>query len=209
MAAPAEDLRRFSDACVRNREPIAAVLAPLLDAASRVLEIGAGTGQHAVHFAGAFPDVLWQPIDRPEWLPSIDAWRALEGPPNLLPPLPFDLFDDALPEGAKVASPYDAVVAINVLHIAPEAAMARLFAHARASVPTGGVVFVYGPFRAPDRPLEPSNEAFDAWLKARDPASGIRETAVLDAIAAEAGFTLEGDVAMPANNRSRWWRRTG
>ncbi len=205
---PPGDRRRFSEACVRNQGPIAEVLGPLLSGARSVLEIGAGTGQHAVHFARAFPHLVWQPIDRAEWLPGIAAWRDAEGPQNLRPPLCFDLFDASLPAGLGSPDAIDAIVAINVLHIAPADAMARLFAHARAALRPGGLVFVYGPFRSPDRTLEPSNAEFDAWLRARDPESGLRDTTTLDAIARDAGFTLEGDTAMPANNRSRWWVRT-
>jgi SAM-dependent methyltransferase len=194
--------KRFSEACERNRDPIADVLSTILPEHGLVWEIGAGTGQHAVHFAQRFKQLRWQPTDRPEWLAGIESWRADAELPNLLEPLRFDLFDAEPPVPAA-----DVVIAINVLHIAPAAASRELFRHAAQVLPQDGMLFVYGPFRDPTRPLEPSNAAFDAMLRARDPASGLRDVAQLDADARAAGFVLQADVAMPANNRSRWWRR--
>ncbi len=196
------DDRRFSEACLRNRDPIGDELARILPERGLVLEIGAGTGQHAVDFSTRFPGLTWQPADRSDNLPSIEAWRQHSGSatPNLRPALPFDLFDDAPP----VASA-DAVLAINVLHIAPADAIPRLFAHARSILGPGGLIIVYGPFRYPDHPLEPSNLAFERTLQATDPRRGIRDVTTLDAYAASLGFRFGGDVALPANNHLRWW----
>lgn len=198
------DPRRSSDAAVRNRGPIGEVLARLLPPPTPrlVLEIGAGTGQHAVDFATRFPHLTWQPADRPEHHPSIEAWRHFAALPNLRPVLPFDLFDPQPPLPRA-----DALLAINVLHIAPASAIPRLFAHAAALLPLGGLVIVYGPFRYPDRPLEPSNLAFEEALRRADPARGIREVLTLDAEAHAQGFTLGGDESLPANNHVRWWSR--
>lgn len=198
------DDRLFSDACLRNRDPIGDVLAHILPERGLVLEVGAGTGQHAVDFATRFPALSWQPADRPDYHPSIEAWRRHSGTatPNLRPALPFDLFDEAPPLPAA-----DVLVAINVLHIAPAAAMPRLFAHASSMLSHGGLVVVYGPFRYPDRPLEPSNLAFERTLQATDPRRGIREVTTLDALAAAQGFVLGGDTPLPANNHLRWWLR--
>lgn len=196
--------RRFSDACERNREPIADVLRSILPETGRVIEVGAGTGQHAVHFARTFPGIAWQPVDRPEWLDSIRAWRTAEGTENLHEPMLFDLFDDHPP-----STEADAVVAINVLHIAPEPAIIQLFRHASEMLKPGGIVYVYGPFRYVNRALELFNTDFDRWLRTRDPASGVRDVEQVDAEATRHGFVLDGDVAMPANNRSRWWRFRG
>ena len=199
---PQPDLRQTSQACLRNREPIGDALTPLLREGDLVFELGAGTGQHAVDFAGRFPFVTWQPADRPENHPSIAAWRDFAGLPNLLPVLGFDLFDETAPL-AKA----DLVLAINVLHIAPEPASRHLFRHAARLLGPGGLVVVYGPFRYPDRELEPSNVEFERWLQSVDPARGLREVTTLDGYAAAHGFAFEGDLALPANNHLRWWRK--
>jgi trans-aconitate methyltransferase len=198
------DLRRFSDASVRNRGPIGDILARLLPPPNHrlVFEIGAGTGQHAVDFATRFPHLTWQPADRPDNHPSIEAWRESAALPNLRPVIPFDLFDPHPPLPRA-----DVLLAINVLHIAPASAISRLFFHAAALLPPGGLVIVYGPFRYPDRPLEPSNLAFEQALQLGDAERGIREVVTLDAEAHVHGFTLGGDEALPANNHLRGWSR--
>jgi len=202
------DGRLHSEACARNRDPIGDALALILPPSGTVLEIGAGTGQHAVFFSRRFPALSWQPLDRPEWLGSITAWRDAEGPPNLHAPVRFDLYDPELPDAVMAKAPFAALVSINVLHIAPAAATAHLFRHALAVLPPEAPVFVYGPFIDPTRPLEPSNAAFDAFLRRRDPESGLRSVTDVDATARSFGYRLEADQPMPANNRARWWRRT-
>jgi cyclopropane fatty-acyl-phospholipid synthase-like methyltransferase len=195
--------KQFSSACERNREPILSVLDDILADAERVLEIGSGTGQHAAYFARHLSHLQWQPTNRPGRLDSIRAWRQDAELPNLAEPLELDLFDDQWS-----VEPVDAVVAINVIHIAPWPATERLFEHASNLLSQGGLVYLYGPFRYTDRPLEPSNERFDEWLEERDPNSGIRQFEEVDALAKEHGFELVEDRAMPANNRSIWWQRT-
>lgn len=196
-----DDARKTSEACLRNRVPIGDALSRL--GLSRfVFEVGAGTGQHAVDFAARFSHLTWQPADRPESHASIEAWRLHARLPNVLPVVSFDLFDEVAPVAHA-----DCVLAINVLHIAPEAASRHLFRHAECLVPAGGLVVVYGPFRYPECPLEPSNLEFERWLQSVDPERGIREVVTLDRYAADHGFELEVDESLPANNHLRAWRR--
>lgn len=195
--------RRHSPACARNTQPIGDQLARLLPQRGVVLEIGAGTGEHAVAFARRFSTVTWQPVDRPGHLDSIEAWRREADLPNLRPALAFDLFAPHPPVPAA-----DAVFCANVLHIAPPEATAALFRHAAALLPHGATLIVYGPFRYRDRPLEPSNAAFDLSLRSRDPQMGLRYAEDVDAAAGAHGLALGEDIAMPANNRLRWWSRT-
>jgi len=193
---------RHSDACERNKDPILEVLREVLPEAPRVLEIGSGTGQHAVYFAEQLEGVRWQPADRPGRTDSVEARRRRSGLENLEEPLELDLFDDEW----EVES-VDALVAINVLHIAPWSATERLFEHAARVVRDPGVVYCYGPFRYRDRELEPSNRRFDEMLSSRDPEMGLREVESVRERAREQGFELAADRAMPANNRSLVWRR--
>ncbi len=195
-------MKRFSKACERNKEPIGDVLADILPDDGLVLEVGSGTGQHAVAFARRFPHIRWQPTDRPGRLDSIRAWRADADLDNLNEPLEFDLFDDAPPVDRA-----DAVVAINVIHIAPADAIAPLFTHADAVLDEGAPVILYGPYRYRDRELEPSNEQFDRHLQARNPESGLRVFEDVDDIAADHGFEHVATKRLPANNDIHWWRR--
>lgn len=192
----------FSPAAERNRGPILDVLRELLTRPGDVVEVGCGTGQHAVAFARALPHLTWHPTNGPGGIADAAARIAAEPSPNLRAPVAFDLFGPA-PLRSAVA-----IYAANVVHIAPWPATERLFAHADALLDDEGIVVLYGPFRYADRPLEPSNAAFDAQLRAGDPERGIRDLdAVLD-VAAQHGFQLAGDRPMPANNRTLWFART-
>lgn len=193
-------MKAFAPACERNKDPILSVLHEILPHRGVVLEIGSGSGQHAVYFARHLPGIQWIPSDRAGELGSVVAWRADGGPANLAPPIALDLYDGQWPLEAA-----DAVVCINTIHIVAWPAVAKLFDGAGRLLSSGGLLYVYGPFRYADRPLEPSNESFDGWLKARDPRSGIRAFEDTDALARRCGFELGGDRAMPANNRSIWW----
>ena len=194
--------RRSSPSAARNRDPILEVLRRVLPAEGRVLEIAAGTGEHAVHFAGALSGLTWQPTDPDaDSRRSIAAWRAEVGLPNLLPPLDLDVTRE-WPEGDV-----DAVVCINMLHISPWTSTTALMAGVGARLSEGGVLFVYGPFRRIGVPTAPSNEAFDESLRSRNPAWGLRD---LDAVEAEArgrGLILREVVEMPANNLSLVFER--
>lgn len=195
-------MKRSSPSCERNKEPILAVLREILTAPGLVLEIASGSGQHAVHFARALPHLTWQPTDTAENLPSISAWRAEAGLSNLREPLALDLFADNWPVPEA-----QAVVCINTIHIVSWQGVERLFAGAGRLLAPGGILYVYGPYRYAGRPLEPSNEDFDRWLKARDPASGVRLFEDVNRLAERNRLVLAGDRAMPANNRSIWWQK--
>jgi SAM-dependent methyltransferase len=197
-----QELRR-SPAFPKNRDPILASLRDALGDGARVLEVGSGPGEHAAWFAGQMPGVTWTPSDVPARAQWSAAWVAHAALPNLLAPRALDL---AAPDWG-IDGEYDALVAINVMHASWPGAPAALFGHAARALAPGGVVFVYGPYRYADRPLEPSNAAFDARLKARDPGFGVPDFEAVDALARAAGFALEVDRAVPSNNRAIWWRK--
>ena len=195
---------RAAPAVARNREAIGQVLRGLLPSPARVLEIASGTGEHAVWCAGEMPDVIWQPTDRDaDALASIAAWRDQAGLVNILPPLPLDAeAPDSWPTGG-----FDAVVAINMIHIAPWSATAGLLRGAARVLEPGGLLYLYGPFRTPGVPLAPSNAVFDADLRARDAAWGIRDIEAVAAAAANLRLTLVETTTMPANNLSLVFHR--
>jgi SAM-dependent methyltransferase len=194
-------MKPVAPSCERNRNPILAVLREVLPTSGVVLEIGSGTGQHAAWFSAQLPGLVWQPTDLAENLPGIHAW-AVEGGPGLREPLVLDVVDQHWPVDAV-----DAVVCINAMHIISWSGVKALFAGVDRVLKPGGVLYVYGPYRYRDRPLEPTNEEFDEWLHMRNPESGIRYFEDVDALARGIGLRLAGDRAMPANNRSIWWLR--
>lgn len=194
---------RTAPAVARNRDPILAVLRRVLPAQGLVLQIAEGSGEHAVHFAAALPDLNWQPTDRDAAaLNSIAAWRAQAGLPNLLAPLELDVTSQSW----RVARA-DAVLCINMIHIAPWRAIEGLMTGAARVVPTGGVLFLYGPYKLDGSHTAPSNEAFDADLRARNPEWGVRDLDDVRSLAAQHGFEFVERVAMPANNLSVVFRR--
>jgi hypothetical protein len=196
-------MKRHAPAAERNREPIAAVLAEELPASGIVLEIASGTGEHAVHFGKIFPSLTWQPSDPdPDARASIEAWRADERPPNVAPPLELD----ASASGWPIARA-DAVVCINMVHISPVQATEGLFAGAAHLLSPGSPFVLYGPYLEDEVETAPSNLAFDASLKARNPAWGLRSIVWLDEVAASHGFARTRRVAMPANNLTLVYRR--
>lgn len=189
--------RMMSPAAARNRQPILDVLSVILPERARILEVASGSGEHGVHFAAARPGWEWQPSDpNPEARDSISAWREHAGLANLLAPLPLDV------AGIWPAGPFDAVVAINLIHISPWEVTEALMARAAQRLREGGVLYLYGPYRRDGRHTAASNAAFDADLKARDPRWGVRD---LESVVAEGqahGFMLEKAIEMPANNLS-------
>jgi SAM-dependent methyltransferase len=187
-----------SPAVARNRDPILAVLRRVLPARGTVLEIASGTGEHAVHFAAGLPHLTWQPTDPDtDALASIAAHRASAQLPNLLAPLVLDACAPTWP-----VTRADAVVAINMIHIAPWSAAKGLLAGAGRLLAPGGVLYLYGPFKENGRRTAPSNAAFDASLRARDTRWGVRDLDAVAALAREHGLALSERVAMPANNLS-------
>lgn len=193
----------FAPACERNRESILAVLREAMVDTRQVLEIGSGTGQHAVHFAAAMPWLAWQCSDVASQLAGIASWQREAALPNLPPPIAIDVRDDAWP-----ASSIDAVFSANTLHIMDWAAVEAFFRGVGALLgQPGDLLVVYGPFNYGGTYTSDSNCTFDAWLKARDPGSGLRDFERVDALARAVGLQLEADTAMPANNRCLLWRR--
>ena len=191
-----------SSAAARNREPILAVLKRILPARGIVLEIASGTGEHAVHFAAGLPHLTWQPSDHAtDALDSIAAHRASARLPNLLAPVELDAAARAWPVARA-----DAVVAINMIHIAPWSAAEGLIAGAGRALPTGGVLYLYGPFKQDGRHTSPSNADFDAGLRARDSDWGVRDVAEVSALAHAQGLELVERISMPANNLSLVFR---
>lgn len=199
------DRKQHAPATVRNREPIREVLARELPPRGTVLEIASGSGEHALHFARAFPDLLWQPSDASEAaLASIAAWRAEAELPNLCAPVALDVAAPAWPIERA-----DAIVCINLVHIAPWEAALAMFAGAARLLAAGALLYLYGPYRFDGAFTAPSNAEFDRWLRDRDPRWGVRDVDELARAAAGHGFALREVVAMPANNHSlvfRAWR---
>ena len=178
------DGARTSPSTARNRRPILEVLRPRLPDRARVLEVASGAGEHAVFLSAGLPGVSWHPSDcDAEALASIEAWRAAAGPANLAPPIRLD-----------------AVVCINMVHISPWAASEGLMAGAARVLAPGGRLFLYGPYIEPGVATAPSNLAFDASLKSRDAAWGLRDLGDIRALAAAHGLAFAERIAMPANN---------
>jgi len=201
------ELRQHAPATARNRDAILAVLRRVAPATGTVLEVASGSGEHAAHFAAALPGLMFQPSD-PDGVrrASIDAWCA--GIANVRPALALDAAGDAWPAG-----PFDVVLCCNMIHIAPWAAAEGLLAGAAKVLGLGqvlgqgGALLLYGPFRRGGAHIAPSNAAFDADLRARDPAWGVRDLEDVDALARRAGLGGPEVVGMPANNLCVIWRR--
>jgi SAM-dependent methyltransferase len=192
------DHRRSAPAVARNAAPIAEVLRGVLPARGLVLEIASGSGEHALHFAREFPDLLFQPSDpEPAALRSIDAWRAEAGLFNLLPALALDARAAEWPVAAA-----EAILCINMIHISPWAATAGLMRGAGRLLVPGAPLYLYGPYRQAEVETAPSNVAFDESLRARDPLCGLRDLEDVVAEAEANGLRLDRIVAMPANNLS-------
>lgn len=192
----------YSQAAENNRAPILAQLQRRLADARSVLEIGAGTGQHAVAFAGALPALCWQPTEHPAALATLAPRCAAAGLANLAEPRGLDMRRGPWP------APWpDAIYTANTLHIVAKELVEALFAGCGKHARVGSQLLVYGPFNYGGKFTSPSNAQFEEWLQARDPASGIRDQEWVTSLAVAAGYALEEDLAMPANNRLLCWRK--
>ncbi|MDX6749899.1 DUF938 domain-containing protein [Geminicoccaceae bacterium 1502E] len=197
------DDRLHAPATLRNRDAILTVLHEVLPARGLVLEVASGSGEHVVHFAAALPSLTFQPSDSdPRARLSVAAWAETAGLANLRPPLVLDAAASQWPLAAA-----DAVLCINMIHIAPWSAVEGLVKGAGAILPPGAPLYLYGPFRRHGAHTAPSNAAFDESLRERNPAWGVRDLEDVAALAATAGFSPPTVSAMPANNLSVVFRR--
>ncbi|WP_289297569.1 DUF938 domain-containing protein [uncultured Reyranella sp.] len=196
-------MRREAPAAARNRQPILEVLQPRLPTEGLVLEIASGTGEHVVHYAAARPGLVFQPSDPDaDARASIDDWVRTLGLANVRPALEIDVTRPVWPVERA-----DAVLCCNMIHIAPWDAAIGLVEGAARLLPTGGLLFTYGPYRREGRHTAPSNEAFDADLRRRNPAWGVRDLEAVVDLAGKAGFSPPEIVEMPANNLSLLFKR--
>jgi hypothetical protein len=198
-------MKQHAPAAERNKQPILNVLDPVLPTGARVLELASGTGQHAAFICSQRPDLIWQPSDiNPEALGSIEAWRQSAPSPNLQPPIELDISAPTLPPIAN--QPWQAIVAINLIHISPWAVTVAIMEHSSQRLAAGGLLYFYGPFFRPNETPAPSNLAFDQSLRERDAAWGIRQLDEVQQVAERTGLILENIVPMPANNFSVLFR---
>jgi len=192
----------YAESCIENRAPIFAALEPRLKDCTSLLEIGSGTGQHAVYFAAELPRLVWQTSDLAANHAGIMAWLDEAALPNVRRPLSLDVVADDWPPGL-----FDAVFSANTAHIMPASAVEAMFHGVGCVLRPGGQFLLYGPFNYAGRFTAPSNERFEGWLKERDPLMGIRDVVWLRELAAAADMALAEDIEMPVNNRMLVWRK--
>ncbi|AKH21537.1 DUF938 domain-containing protein [Sedimenticola thiotaurini] len=195
-------MKPYSESCEQNREPILSVIQPLFADLTQILEIGSGTGQHAVYFAARMPHLVWHTSDCAEYHAGIRLWLEEAALPNVRPPLHLDVARSDWPTLGV-----DGVFSANTAHIMHWPEVEAMFAGVGALLPAGGRFALYGPFNYQGRFTSASNARFDGWLKQRDPAMGVRDFEALDGLAREAGMLLMDDFEMPANNRILCWQR--
>lgn len=197
-----EDEKPFAPAAEQNKAPILQVIGPLLADAREVLEIGSGTGQHAVYFARNLPHLRWQTSDLPEKLPGIRMWIGDADCPNLLPPLALDVTAE------WPRHTYDAAFSANTLHVMSASEVSAMFRGVAHVLAPGGLLLLYGPFSYGGRHTSESNARFDESLKARYAGGGIKDLDTLGDLGRENGLALTQDFSMPVNNRVLAWQRT-
>lgn len=196
-------MKPYAESADQNKAPILEVLREVFADRRRVLEIGSGTGQHAIHFARHLPHLTWLPTDLAQALPGIRFWVEEAALPNVEPPRALDVTARVWDVGQA-----DAVFSANTIHIISMDAVRAMFAGVGRTLETGGLFAVYGPFNYAGEYTSASNARFDEWLKARDPGSGLKDVEDLNALAGAAGMTLMRDFPMPVNNRTLVWRRS-
>ena len=194
----------FSQAAENNKEPIAEVLRRVFVNRGAILEIGSGTGQHAVHFGRSLPHLTWQASDLPENLELLAARIVAEGPENVYPPIALDVAQQPWP---VTSDTFDGIFCANSIHIMSWPHVEALFAGIGAHLTENGIVCLYGPFKYAGAFTTESNARFDNWLKQRDPLSGVRDFESVDALAQAQGMVLQHDFPMPANNQLIVWQR--
>ena len=197
----------FSASADRNKEPILEVISSTLENSQHVLEIGSGTGQHAVYFAEQMPHLRWQPTDFGDYLPDLNAYIQASSIGNLASPIELDVRNFPWGQLDHLKAPVDTVFTANTLHIMGWEAVESFFTGVEQILQSAGHLIVYGPFKYSGDFTTPSNADFDLWLKDRDPVSGVRDFEAVDALAREIGLLLEQDHAMPANNQCLIWQR--
>ena len=195
-------MKPYSESCDQNRNPIFSIIEPLFRGRRSVLEIGSGTGQHAVHFAAKMPHLTWHTSDLPENHAGIRAWLDEAALPNISGPVALDVSSRPWPDLET-----DAVFSANTVHIMHWKEVVALFAGVGDLLGRDGLFCLYGPFNYGGNYTSESNARFDEWLHARDPLSGIRDFDDLDRLAGTSGLQIEHDYAMPANNRLLCWRK--
>ncbi len=196
-------MKPFSESCVQNQAEICAVLESLLIDNKHVLEIGSGTGQHAVYFAERLPHLIWQTSDQEQYHPGIKLWLNEAGLDNTRDPIKLDVSNDTWPEIS-----IDAVFSANAVHIMAWDNVVDYFKYSAELLHKNGLFILYGPFNYGGKYTSQSNANFDDWLKARDPKSGIRDFEALDDMANKKNMMLKHDIEMPANNRILCWEKT-
>jgi SAM-dependent methyltransferase len=189
-------IKPYADACDQNREPILSVLAPIFSSYSKVLEIGSGTGQHAIFFAEKMPHLTWYTSDCRSNLSGINMWLTEAALANVVPPFELDVSASQWPVIAA-----DAIFTANTVHIMHQPDVVNLINGAGRLLPRGGSLVIYGPFNYRGQYTSDSNARFDQWLKARDPESGVKDFEEIETLAAVNGMKLVNDYEMPANNR--------
>ncbi|MFP3873760.1 MAG: DUF938 domain-containing protein [Thiohalophilus sp.] len=195
-------MKPFAEACEENKQPILAVLQRQFTDCRTILEIGSGTGQHAVFFAEQMPHLHWQPSDVAENLPGIRLWQAESQRDDLAPPFVLDLRKPVWPQTS-----YDGVFSANTVHIMGWPAVETLFEGVGRVLASGGRFCLYGPFKYNGVHTSESNARFDVGLRQRNPVSGVRDVADLQQLAEAAGLSLIEDIEMPVNNRTLVWQK--
>ena len=186
----------YSESCEQNKAVIYQTIKPFLTGAVEVLEIGSGTGQHAIYFASMVPELIWQSSDLAENLPAIKSWIDDSKLFNLPEPVEFDV------SSGSIDRAYDIVFSANTFHIMNHHQVEQCFLQCKGCLKVGGHLIIYGPFNYDGKYTSASNEQFDGWLKSRDPLSGIKHFEWINQLASESGLRLVSDTAMPANNRT-------